>query len=159
MATSIAPSPGNSHLSSSLLQLLFLLVFTCYLHFPQKLVLSRVASKNIPSHLPALRPWHLEGALPAKPRLRLACLNTPKASVFSEAVFMATYKLDTDCLICIGARHRDAQNLAGVSRHKGERGWVLQEGGDGAHVRIPVGIAAGRAIGVYWNPKSFRSKL
>jgi len=92
-----------------------------------------------------------------KPQLSLTRLTMPKASVFSKAVFMTTYKLDTDCLICIGARHRDAQNLAGTPRHHG--GWVLQEGGDRAHAPVPVGIAAGRAKWVYWNLKGFRSKL
>lgn len=69
---------------------------------------------------------------------------------------MTTYKLDTDCLICIGARHRDVQNLAGMPRRKG--GWAMQEGGDRARVRVPVGIAAGRAKGVYRNPKKFQIK-
>lgn len=53
-----------------------------------------------------------------KPGLSLPLLTNPKASIFSEAVFMTTDELDTDCLICIGARHGDAQNLAGMPRHK-----------------------------------------
>lgn len=110
-----------------------------------------------PFHLPRPQTLVLEGALPAEPRLGLTLLTTPKASDFSEAVFMTTYKLDTDCLICIGARHRDAQNLAGMPRHGG--GLVLQQGVVGAHVRAPVRIAAGRAKGVYRNPENFRSKL
>lgn len=120
------PSMGNSPFPGSVLPPLCSSVFSCYLCFPQTLALSRLADETSPSYLPCTQTLVLEGPLLAKPGLRQTLLTSPKASVFSEAIFMTTYKLDTDCLICIGARHRDAQHLAGMPRREG--GWVLQEG-------------------------------
>lgn len=117
-AASTHPFVGNSPFPSSVLPPLCSLVFTCYLCFPLNLGLSRLADEKAPSHLPCAQTPVPEGALPAKPRLSLTLLTNPKASIFSEAVFMTADELDTDCLICIGARHRDAQNLAGMPRHK-----------------------------------------
>lgn len=151
------PSMGNSPFPGSVLPPLCSSVFSCYLCFPQTLALSRLADETSPSYLPCTQTLVLEGPLLAKPGLRQTLLTSPKASVFSEAIFMTTYKLDTDCLICIGARHRDAQHLAGMPRREG--GGCYKRDGDRAHVCVPVGIAAGRAKGVYWNPRSFRSKL
>lgn len=77
--------------------------------------------------------------------------------VFSEAIFMTIYTLDTDCLICIGARHRDTQNLAGKPRLKGCECCKREE--TGPLFMFLWGLLLAGQNGFNWNPKGFRSKL
>lgn len=70
---------------------------------------------------------------------------------------MTIYTLDTDCSICIHARHRDAQNLAGKPRHK--RCECCKREETGPLFVFLWGVLLAEQNEFNWNPKGFRSKL
>lgn len=84
--------------------------------FSQKHVLSGMISKKASFPLPTLTCSRLALAVSLSERPGLSPSLKP---LFSKVIFMTTSKLDTDCLICIGARHRGAQNLASRPRREG----------------------------------------
>lgn len=84
--------------------------------FSQKHVLFGMISRKASFPLPTLTCSHL--ALVASLSARSG-LSPSLKPLFSKVIFMTTSKLDTDCLICIGARHRGAQNLASRPRREG----------------------------------------